>query len=55
MDELLRYNDLYEFLTFHTYPPGLTKNQKRVICWKAQSGNFCVKHGLLLYCTEVEQ
>ena len=42
------YDDIYEFLTFHRYPTGFSKNQKRVLRRKSQE-YFRVKWGLLFY------
>ena len=47
----LNYDDVYEFLTFHRYPTGFSKNQKRVLRRKSQD-HFRVKRGLLFYSTK---
>ena len=41
-------DEIYEFLTFHRYPAGFSKNQKRVLRRKSQE-HFRVKRGLLFY------
>ena len=44
-------DDVYEFLTFHRYPTGFSKNRKRVLRRKSQH-HFHVKRGLLFYSTK---
>ena len=47
----LNYDDVYDFLTFHRYPTGFSKNQKRVLRRKSHD-HFRVKRGLLFYSTK---
>ena len=44
----LDYDNIYEFLLYHRYPTGFSKNQKRILRRKSQE-HFRVKQGLLFY------
>ena len=46
MDE--NYHEVYEFLVFHRYPTGFSKNQKRILRRRSQE-HLYVKRGELLY------
>ncbi len=47
-DAMEDYEEIYQFLIFHRYPTGFSKNQKRVLRRRSQD-YFRVKKGVLFY------
>ena len=44
----IEYDQLYEYATFHRYPTGSSKNQRRII-WRRCLEHFRAEDGILYY------